>query len=308
MAVSAIADNEERASLIGYANYAIFRPYFQEGVDIAQPWFAFTFRRKYFDHDDMGYDSNKVRFSCPSWAHGLSDIQVNKKLLDSLQAVAMPESDPKKLGVLNAIHCFLLSYVDDDWTLDHEEAAMALRAIEVLLKATTPENPRQRKKGDFAKKEILADRLDWLLDLPAERNRFGAVVKRRLLPHLQKRRDQPVLWNWFVDLYELRNAVFHEGDAKPTVWAPREHSVIAAQVFLVALWKVLTKEFGATEPDKLMRRLQIAEKVLCESDWWRVDESGPHSNAWTRAASEVAHDALVEVMRKMYDEDNAPNT
>jgi hypothetical protein len=310
IAMAAISQNSVTGTTFGYANAAVFRPFFQEGTDLGGTWLSFTFMRKFFSLNDMGYKSGEVKFTCPAWAHGIREVAVDTDILNALYAVDQQRHLKRHRRVLNAIKCFLLSYTDELWTVDYEDAALGLRAIDVLLQGMTDENPRQRemdKKKDpqnaFELKEVLADRLEVLLGLKPERNNFKANAKRKI-PQFVRRPNYPALWNWFVDLYRLRNAVHHEGEAAETVWTAHEHTQIAAQVFVVALQHAL-KELGHLKPARnFSQPIQVIEKVLCDKEWWKEDDG--NGTVWSRAMHEVALSGLADIIGGTHEANDEP--
>jgi len=283
-----------------YVNSSYFRPVFQRFSDAT--WIAIGSRRLDGETLDGGYKHGEIRFSRPVQCSPNSAGVVDEAFLKGLDAATKAKS-PTMQRLATALPFVSLSNTDDDLMSWKAEAVLMASAFEQLFNADASKQKLKEGLGDVlaahgsaTTEEALHVREHIRLDAEwADEQRKGWVHRI-----------------WIAEFYDLRSKAAHKGtpEMRKWGWTPREHLLMAAWVFPLAVKLLLEREGHYSLTLKDRGRCRSIDKLLATADWGAQSElPGNAEHTWDVVVRRSEHDLwFAGVVKKLEDirRDKAP--
>ena len=276
LAFSSIVCNELFRPFDHYANSSVFQPIFQE-VKAGPGYTAFIQNRKW-SAVSHGWPS-ETRLPEPLHCHSLGTSAVDAELLQALTMLTSSSSPNSRLGLRlkRAVHVFLRGYTDVPSNRIEDEVIFQVAALEALFgsegKLTTADNLEEILASDLCSQPF------------SDSPRFADDKL-----HGKSDPSRSTFWNWFIELYDLRNKYHHceEHNPERDVWSPTEHNIMSVHVFVLAVRYLLAKE-GYLEPSTRTRaQVEAFVPILGEHDWGGGREPGTLTAVtWERITNDI---------------------
>jgi hypothetical protein len=259
---------------------------------------AVVARRRDGSSWDGGYKHGEFTFSIPVQVSIRNVTDVDEPFLAALEKANAADS-PTIKRLRTALPFVQLANTDDDLMTEHAEAILMGSAFEQLF-GTEDKYHLAKAFG-----ELFA--LHGCVTVDEARKQRPEIKIDMSDP--ARAAAQPTWWvhrKWIEELYDLRSSVVHEGQhaAYEWGWALREHLVVAAFVFPLAVKLLLAQEghYAFTSADEA--QWKSIDKLLGITGWDEENESSNDGRAWHRVVSKAKWDLDFEKRMEQFKKDH----
>lgn len=238
-----------------------------------------------------GYKHGEVKFSAPLQCSFCELAKVDEALLKALNAGNAANCETLR-RLRYALPFVSLANTDDDLMAERAEAILMGSAFEQLLGGGSAYK-LGRKFG------ILFRPYGNMTVDNARKVRPDIAIDTTMSERAAAQQEWWVHRKWFEELYDLRSKAVHKGTAsvRSWGWSLREHLLMAAWVFPLAVKLLLQRDGHYTFSDHDKVRGLSVDKLLAVTDWDKKTENGKGPYKWDEIVSTPAMEYNLSIDR-----------